>query len=243
MKPFLCLFLFSTALLQAHDHVDVGPDPVNPSRLFLLGPGYQEALYVPRGEPFSYYLPMFPGGWFASELTFATEIEADPQIEVISVHGPAGGSFSFWEVGSLGPTWSRTTGWTLGQGNVASFPVIYFGENHQHGRAFTMDRPGTYSVTFRAVDPDGAMEPSQEKVITFQALPPPRLAIHIENGQAVISFQSRLNLLYDLQFSTDLTSDTWSSLVPEFIDGDGGLKEITLPLSHPRAFFRLVEFK
>jgi hypothetical protein len=69
------------------------------------------------------------------------------------------------------------------------------------------------------------------------------LSIHIENGQAVIRFQSRLNLLYDLQFSTDLASGSWSSLVPEFIDGDGGLKEIVLPLSHPRAFFRLIEFK
>jgi hypothetical protein len=49
--------------------------------------------------------------------------------------------------------------------------------------------------------------------------------------------------LYDLQFSTDLASGSWSSLVPEFIDGDGGLKEIVLPLSHPRAFFRLIEFK
>ena len=244
MKPFLCLFLFSTALLQAHDHVDVGLDPGKPSRLFLLGPWYQEqeSLYVPRGEPFSYYLPMFPGGWFASELTFATEIEADPQIEIISVDGPAGGSFSFWEVGSLGPTWSRTTGWTLGQGNAASFPVIYFGENHQHGRAFTMDRPGTYYVTFRAVDPDGALEPSQEKVITFQALPPPKLSIRIENGQVVISFLSRLNFLYDLQVSTNLASGTWDSVIVDFIEGDGTVKETSLTLEHTRAFFRLVEF-
>jgi hypothetical protein len=93
VKPFLYLFIFSTALLQAHDHVDVGLNPGNPPRLFLLGPGYQEALYVPRGEPFSFYLPTFPGGWFASELTFTTEIDADPWIEIISVSGPAGGSF------------------------------------------------------------------------------------------------------------------------------------------------------
>ena len=243
MKPIFCLFLLWAALSHAHDHVDVGLVPGNPQRLYLLGPGYQEALYVPRGEPFSSYVPDFPGGWFACELTFATDLAADPWIEIVSVTGPAGGSFSFWEVGAEEPTWSRTTGWILGQANAAAFPVIYFGENHQHGRAFTLDRPGTYSVTFRAVDAGGVLMPSEEKIITFQALPPPRLSIRIENGQAVVSFLSRLNLLYDLQISTDLESGTWISVVPAFIDGDGTVKETVLPLSHPRAFFRLIEFK
>ena len=243
MKAILYLLLFSTVLIHAHDHVDVGLDPSNPRRLYLLGPVFQEALYVPFGEPLSFYLPQFPGGWFACELTFTAEIEADPWIEIISVNGPMGGSFSFWEVGAPGPTWSRTTGWTLGQGNAPAFSVIYFGEPHQHGRAFTLDRPGTYSVTFRAVDPDDLLEASQEKVITFQALPPPRLSIRMENGQVVISFLSRLNLLYDLQISTDLATGTWDSVVAGFIDGDGTVIDIPLPLSHPRAFFRLVEFK
>jgi len=243
VKPIFCLIFLWAALSHAHDHVDVGLDPGNPQRLYLLGPGYQEALYVPRGQPFSSYVPDFPGGWFACELTFATDLAADPWIEIVSVTGPAGGSFSFWEVGALQPTWSRTTGWTLGQANAAVFPVIYFGENHQHGRAFTLDRPGTYSVTFRAVDANGVLTPSEEKIITFQALPPPRLSIRIENGQAVVSFLSRLNLLYDLQISTDLASGTWSSVVPDYIDGDGTVIETPLPLSYPRAFFRLIEFK
>ena len=244
MKAILYLLLFSTVLMHAHDHVDVGldPNPSNPRRLYLLGPVFQEALYVPFGEPLSFYLPQFPGGWFACELTFTAEIEGDPWIEIMSVSGPTGGSFSFWEVEALEPTWSRTTGWTFGQGNTASFPVIYLGWNHQHGRAFTMDQPGTYSVTFRAVDADGVLTPSEEKIITFQALPPPRLSIRIENGQVVISFLSRLNLLYDLQISTDLAAGTWDSVVVGFINGDGTVKETFLPLEQPRAFFRLVEF-
>ena len=243
MKAILYLLLFSTVLMHAHEHVDVGLDPSKPRRLYLLGPVFQEALYVPFGEPLSFYLTQFPGGWFACELTFTAEIEADPLIEIISVSGPTRGSFSFWEVGALGPTWSRETGWSLDQGNTASFPVIYLGETHQHGRAFTMDQPGTYSVTFRAVDADGVLTPSEEKIIDFQALPPPRLSIRIENGQVVISFLSRLNLLYDLQISTDLATGTWESVIAEFIDGDGTVKETSLTLEHPRAFFRLVEFK
>jgi hypothetical protein len=65
----------------------------------------------------------------------------------------------------------------------------------------------------------------------------------MENGQVVISFLSRLNLLYDLQISTDLATSTWDSVVAGFIDGDGTVKETSLTLEHPRAFFRLVEFK
>lgn len=242
MKAILYLLLFSTVLIHAHDHVDVGLDPSNQRRLYLLGPVFQEALYVPQGEPLSFYLPQFPGGWFACELTFTAEIEGDPWIEIMSVSGPTGGSFSFWEVGALGPTWSRETGWSLDQGNTASFPVIYLGETHQHGRAFTMDRPGIYSVNFRSVDADGVLTPSEEKIITFQALPPPQLSIRMENGQVVISFLSRLNFLYDLQVSTDLSSGAWDSVVVDFIDGDGKVKETSLTLEHPRAFFRLVEF-
>jgi len=241
VKILLCLFLLSVGVLRAHDHVYVGLDPKNPQQLYLLSPSDQEALYVPRGARFT--VPQFPGGCFACELSFTTGLmNADPLIEITSVLGPLGGSFSFWEADALGPTWSRTTGWTLGQGTAPSFPVIYFGEYHQHGRVFSMDTPGIYSVNFRAVDADGVLTPSEEKIITFQALPPPQLSIRMENGQAVISFLSRLNFLYDLQLSTDLTSGSWGSVVVDFIEGDGTVKETSLMLEHPRAFFRLVEF-
>ena len=241
MKILLCLFLLSVGVLRAHDHVYVGLDPKNPQQLYLLSPSDQEALYVPRGARFT--VPRFPGGCFACELSFTTGLmNADPLIEITSVLGPLGGSFSFWEADALGPTWSRTTGWTLGQGTAPSFPVIYFGEYHQHGRVFSMDTPGIYSVNFRAVDADGVLTPSEEKIITFQALPPPQLSIRMENGQVVISFLSRLDFLYDLQISTDLTFDRWDSVVAGFIEGDGTVKETSLKLEQPRAFFRLVEF-
>ena len=59
----------------------------------------------------------------------------------------------------------------------------------------------------------------------------------------MISFTSRLGLTYDLQSRTNLGSGAWDLANATPIDGDGNLKEIALPLSHPRAFFRLIEFK
>jgi hypothetical protein len=121
--------------------------------------------------------------------------------------------------------------------------VILNGDNHAHGRAFSVDRPGDYQVTFRAVDRNALFQDSPDFTITFRAQSPPPLSIRLANGQAVISFTSRPNLTYELQICTQLSSGLWSPALSSSIDGNGNLREITLPLSHPRAFFRLIEFK
>lgn len=250
MKKILSLALWITGAAWGHDHVEVGVSPNNTTQLALDGPSFQLALYVPAGEVFSSYTPFFPGGYFASELTFTTEnsiletaLGADPEIELVSVAGPAGGSFSFWDVGSSTATWSRPCGWSQTSTDRTSFPVILNGDNHAHGRAFSVDRPGDYQVTFRAVDRSALFQDSPDFTITFRAQSPPPLSIRLANGQAVISFTSRPNLTYELQICTQLSSGLWSPALSSSIDGNGNLREITLPLSHPRAFFRLIEFK
>ena len=74
MKKLILPVLVLTTWAHAHDHVEVGQSSENPSQLALDGPGYQLALFVPQGEPFSGYALDFPGGYFASELTFTTEV-------------------------------------------------------------------------------------------------------------------------------------------------------------------------
>ena len=250
MKKAVLLSLALAIPAYSHDHVEVGVDPQNENRLALDGPSIQLALYVSAGEFFSGYIPFFPGGCFASELTFTTEnsiletaLGADPEIELVSVTGPAGGSFSFWDVGSSTATWSRPGGWNQTSTDRPSFSVILNGDTHAHGRAFSVDRPGDYQVTFRALDKNGHFQPSTVFTLAFQALRPPPLSIRLHQAQAVVSFTTRLNLTYELQICTQLSSGFWSPALSSSINGDGGLKEITLPLTHPRAFFRLVEFK
>jgi hypothetical protein len=250
MKKILLLTLLMTSAALAHDHVEVGTHPANPGQLALDGPGVQLAPYVPVGEFFSGYTSFFSGGCFASELTFTTEnsvldapIGANPEIELVSITGPADGSFSFWEINATSPTWSRGSGWTQTSTDRPSFPVILGDNNHLHGRAFSVDRPGEYQVTFRAVDRNALFQNSADYTLAFRALAPPPLSIRLSGGQAVISFTSRLGLTYDLQSRTNLGSGAWDLANATPIDGDGNLKEIVLPLSHPRAFFRLIEFK
>jgi hypothetical protein len=119
------------------------------------------------------------------------------------------------------------------------------GENHAHGRAFTMDKPGIYTVTLRAVDAAGMFEPSSEKTITFQAQQPPPLSIGLAGSNVTLAFLSRPNLNYDLQVCTDLASGEWANVEPHILlNGDGTLIPMTDPVAgRPRAFYRLVEYR
>jgi hypothetical protein len=248
MKNIFFMLMVSSCLLHAHDHIEVGLVPGEESFLALDGPDFQLALYVPPGEPFSGYLSQFPGGWHACELTFTTELnalepaeQADPRIEMVSVSGPPGGSFAFWEVGALEPTILLPVGWAESD---ASFPVVFAGDTHAHGRCFTMDKPGIYTVTFRAVDSADLFEPSANKTITFNALPAPKLSISAAGGSVSLSFTSRANLNYDLQVYTDLASGGWVNVEPHVsINGDGRRIEVNDPVAaRPKAFYRLVEY-
>jgi hypothetical protein len=251
MKKILLPALIFAAWAHAHDHVEVGQSPQNPSQLGLDGPGYQLAVFVPQGEPFSGYAPNFPGGYFADELTFTTEVSAlfladgsDPVIELVSMAGPAGAFFSFWESGATTPTWSRSSGWSQTELDRPSFPVIMGGETHAHGRIFTVDRPGDYQIVFRTRDKNNLFSPSRDFSMTFQAQHPHPLSIRTENGSVRLTFISRLNLVYDLQICTDLALNRWSNVQPHVsIDGSGALVDLSVLLSHPRAFFRLIEYK
>jgi surface-anchored protein len=211
------------------------------------------AVYVPRGEPFSGYMPVFPGGHHAVELTFTTEenalwsaANANPRIEFVSVTGPPGGSFSFWEAGATQTTWTRTTGWSSAPGSGPSFPVIVNGDGHVHGRCFTMDKPGTYTVTFRAVATAGGFTPSANKTITFRAQQPPQLAIGTSGSNVLLSFTNRNGFACDLQVSTNLAAGPWTSIpAHEFMIGSGTRTNLILTnglIGRPNAFYRLVEY-
>lgn len=245
------LQLLGSPALRAHDHIEAGVDPLDGSRLALAGPAYQLALHVPPGEPVSNYLPAYPGGYYTTELSFSAEgnvLEfpdgARTRVELVSVVGPAGANFGFWEVGALTPTFTRPTGWTAVEGDRPSFAVYEdaSGYGHIHGRVFTVDQPGGYQIVFRAVDENAAFAPSLHQTVTFHAQSAPQLAIRVESGNARLTFTSRLNLSYDLQVSTTLAPDDWQTI--DYADGTGAAVEFTDPLAgRPRVFYRLVEYR
>lgn len=248
MKNVFLFLLLSVNAVYAHDHVEVGVDPLNRSRLALSGPGIQLALYVPLREFFSSYTPNFPGGCFATELTFTTQTGAldsaqgaDLEIELVSVTGPVGGVFSFWEVDAVSPSWSRSLGWLQTPADKPSFAVVVGGEGHVHGRLFSVNLPGDYTVVFRARDKKNVFQPSMNYTVRFRALTPPLLSISPSNSQVVLSYVGRPGLVYDMQSITNLSATNWQTFVTQ--DGSGGTNFVTRPFSVPQAFFRIVEYK
>lgn len=240
----LCAILLGAAApLRAHSHIDV--QPVG-GQLTLVGPATETMVYVPPGEPFSTYAAHFPGGYYACELTFSSEDSdgSTPRIELLSVTGPANGSFAFWEVGATAPTWSRPIGWSATPTDRPSL-ITYedgTGYGHIHGRLFTATAPGTYTIQVRAIDDTGGRSPSAAKSLTITVHATPQLSIQVTSGVASLAFTSRLNFSYDLQVSTDLQS--WTNVpAHSFISGTDGTIELTDPLAdRARVFYRLVEY-
>lgn len=117
------------------------------------------------------------------------------QAEIVSVAGPSGAFFGFWDALTLGggatPTYSIATGSdglslgyalsdaTLGAGLAGQDP---FG--HIHGRRFTATEEGLYTVGFRASDTSvngvggGSIHtPSDIVYVNFQAVPEPSVFV------------------------------------------------------------------
>lgn len=253
MKRIALIVFLSVAPVLAHEHVEVGKLMPNATQLAMDGPDVQVACYVPRDEFFSSYTPNFPGGHHAVELTFTTEenalfsaANANPRIEFVSVTGPPGGNFSFWEANATQPTWTRAAGWSSASGNVPSFMVVVNGDGHVHGRCFTMDKPGTYAVTFRAVASVGSLSPSANKTITFRPQQPPQLSIATSGSNVLLSFTNRDGFACDLQVSTNLAAGSWTNIsAHEFMIGSGARTNLILTnglIGRPNAFYRLVEY-
>jgi hypothetical protein len=80
-------------------------------------------------------------------------------IEVVSVEGPAGGSWSYWDTGATNPTLTVTSGTTdgtsyidlsdksKGAGTPGADPY-----GHLHGRRFSVSKWGVYKVGFKILD-------------------------------------------------------------------------------------------
>ena len=265
-KIFFLLFcVFSNLSLFAHEHVAIGASVADPSQLVVDGPGITYATYLPPGETFSAQdAPHFPGGCFVGLLTFTTEWETsivnplpitsdyNPEVELIAVDGPEGALFSFWEQNSITPTWSRMTGWRQTTTDRPSFSVALNAWGHIHGRAFTTDRPGDYTVVFRV---NNILSLIGEYRITFKAVSPPPLSIRLENGNAVVSFRNRTpfsskysGFSYDIETKQNLTDDKWSFIetrpndLSHPLDATSEIIEAILPINNSRGFFRIIEY-
>ncbi|MBN8247381.1 MAG: PEP-CTERM sorting domain-containing protein [Verrucomicrobia bacterium] len=111
------------------------------------------------------------------------------QYAIVSVEGPAGGSFQFWEEGAATPTFSYSSGYQAGGSpdwivlsDASSGAGTPGGDpyGHLHGRRFSTATSGEYTVGFQVVDSSvhgangGPIQgPSDVLLIRFNSVPEP----------------------------------------------------------------------
>ena len=237
-------FVFSlAALAQDHGHLNVG----------AVGPNQNDQLVFEHAENFaasSDYIKTLTyadtgtyAGYYQGNITLtalaATEAHLGPFTnspalgsylfaQLVSVDGPAGGAFAFWDTGAASPTYSLacgTTGtniWKLSENEGLPETDPY---GHFHGRRFTATKPGIYTVGFRARDYStnglggGPIHsPSEMLKIYFQAGDQIR-SIEPQADKMQIKFAARAGFMWQLQ-STALSPVTWEDLGDPILGDD-----------------------
>jgi len=161
-------------------------------------------------------------------------------IQMVSVQGPPGGSFAFWEGDGESALGNITFSELVGATSGTNFLIISQNGSepdtdpygHIHGREFTASAPGTYLVGFRVIDvsTNGAgggpiHSPSDVLPIRFQA------GLKIQNIQNLtnrvsVSFRSPPGISNLLEAVDSFTSTNWQPAAPP-LRGNNALQSFT----------------
>lgn len=157
-------------------------------------------------------------------------------IQFVSVQGPSGGTFSFWETNATSPTFSLPCGATDGtnaycasqnDGSPGSDPY-----GHIHGRAFTATLPGIYTLGLRAFDgsTNGAgggpiHTPSDIFYVQFQAGVTIQ-SLEVNSPTATATFGATGGKNFILEYNDDLSTANWQP-TGDTVSGDDHFHSLT----------------
>ncbi len=159
-------------------------------------------------------------------------------MEIVSVSGPAGASFGFWEENRSFFSDTPTKSFAANQPTenyrfVLSEGIDDAGEDpfgHIHGRSWTADKPGDYTIGFRLVDlstsgPGGGPwhAPSQVYTFRFRAGPSFQPAVEkIPGTGCVLTWPSQMGyyaadasqtgIVFTIQRATSLAPTSWTTI-------------------------------
>lgn len=161
-------------------------------------------------------------------------------VELVSASGPNGGAVQFWEGDGENPGNKITFDLPVGKTNKTFHFIISENDGtpgsdpygHIHGREFTVNRPGLYTVGFRLIDvstngPDGGPlhSPSSVLPILFQAGPTIESLQRTNNGVRVL-FRSAPGVTNVLEAADSPDSGPWT-LLTKGLRGNSTLQFLT----------------
>jgi hypothetical protein len=190
------------------------------------------------------------------------------QVKLLSVEGPSGASFGFWETLGQGPDGEGIDGtnltWSVPVPYHNGTNLIYVSQSdgspgsdpygHIHGRVYSVTKPGLYTATWQFVDtstngpgggpvdlPSAPFATYYQADLTIAGIAPSPNGINLKF--ATPSNQpddlSTPPWNYFLQSSPSLGSDANWQQVGDTIVGDNTLHNLTLANSGSNQFFRL----
>ena len=153
-------------------------------------------------------------------------------VEVVSITGPAGATFGFWEENTSVVTESFTTNQTAG---LPKFPISEGVDDinddpqgHIHGRAWTADKPGNYEVGIRLVDlsttgPGGGPWHPQSQIYIYHFSAGPDFQPSLQRNPdftATLTWQSQMGIWqpfqngirFHIQRTKNLNENSWSTI-------------------------------
>jgi hypothetical protein len=223
-------------IAQDHGHFYVGATGTNQNDQLIItnaadfatASGYVKTLNYTNGGLYA--------GYFEGNITFeaknANNIFGDPvsgsaalgswiHAQITSVEGPTGGVFSFWDAGATVPTFNILSGttstntWTVSANNGAPGTNPY---GHIHGRRFTANKPGIYTVAFKALDRStngaggGPIHTDSEILKVYFQAGFNIVSLARAGDVNTITFGGMFNRTFDLEANSDLSTTNWTSV-------------------------------
>jgi hypothetical protein len=180
---FALAVLTTLARAQVHEHLNAGAESPTPGSKLILdgaGPFLAESGFVWPLTHYSNPNGYFPGQYATNYLTFTSlaatlfyggpdgphaSIGADLWLQIVSVDGPSGRTFGYWEAEDYFFFTTPTESFATGSIEAAPGAGLYefwlteavpddpFG--HVHDRAYSASGPGVYTIGFRLTDAEG----------------------------------------------------------------------------------------
>jgi hypothetical protein len=249
----------SSALAQSHGHLNIGAVGTNQGdqltfdngSIFQTNTGYILTLNYTNGGTYA--------GYYQGNITL-TALATTPvpvpnapapgsqiHAQVVSLDGPPGGAFGFWDAGATHPTIVLAAGTTgtntyivsENDGSPGSDPY-----GHIHGRRFTATTPGVYAVGFRAFDRStngahGGPIHSPSDILKFYFQAGINIASLSRTGNvASVTFGAAGNRTFHLEYATNLAASAWTPIGSAI--GNDSLQTLTeANATDPPRFYRI----
>jgi hypothetical protein len=249
---------------QDHGHLNVGatgtgqdaPLIFDNGAIFATSYNYVYTLNYTNGSRYAgYYQGNITLTALAATAAYAGPVPNAPALgsqiyaQLVSVDGPPGGVFGFWDAGATNPTIAVLTGttstnvWLLSENDDSPSSDPY---GHIHGRRFTATLPGVYTVGFRALDwstngvgggpihkPSGVLRIYFQAGVNIKRIEPDLDHPHVQ-------FSAPVGRSWVVEASDSMAPDaTWTAISAP-LDGDDLFHEVTdARAAEGRRFFRM----